>query len=187
MPGRVRLWLIPAGILPLLFTPVFPTHKVTASGITGTLETGHGPAVGCLSCHPERTRRPPGTLFPTYSSGTMDATPGQPKETSRLCLSCHDGSVAIDPAENGGTAGFASGPGGITGSLKNDHPIGFVYDRELARRDGSLRDPSGIGPLKLFEGRLECLTCHDVHENRYPGMLRMSNSGSSLCLRCHRK
>lgn len=122
----------------------------------------------------------PGAVFPTYTSGTMDASPGQPSQTSRLCLSCHDGSVAVDPAGVGGTTGF--GPG-----LKDDHPIGFLYDRELVRRDGNLRDPSEIAPLRLFEGRLECLTCHDVHDDRYPAMLRMSNSGSSLCLGCHRK
>src|SRR5690606_21340263 len=34
--------------------------------------------------------------FQLYNSPTFDAVPGQPQGASRLCLSCHDGTVAVD-------------------------------------------------------------------------------------------
>ncbi len=34
--------------------------------------------------------------FTPFSSATMDAIVGQPDESSKLCLSCHDGTVGID-------------------------------------------------------------------------------------------
>ena len=34
--------------------------------------------------------------YQTYTSATMDATTGQPDASSKLCLSCHDGTVAVD-------------------------------------------------------------------------------------------
>ena len=35
-------------------------------------------------------------FFQVYNSSTMDATVGQPAASSKLCLSCHDGTVAVD-------------------------------------------------------------------------------------------
>ncbi|MDI3281174.1 MAG: hypothetical protein QJR13_07380, partial [Bacillota bacterium] len=38
--------------------------------------------------------------YQTYFSETMDTTPGQPGPVSRLCLSCHDGTIAVDAVLN---------------------------------------------------------------------------------------
>ena len=65
--------------------------------------------------------------YTMYSSATMNAvTTGQPDGSSKLCLSCHDGTVAL---ENFG--GVTSGTHLMTGNaavgsganLSNDHPI----------------------------------------------------------------
>lgn len=137
--------------------------------------------------------------YTLYSSPTLDAVPGQPTGISKLCLSCHDGTVAID-SFGGQTGSYYLGdnrPENVGTDLSDDHPISFVYDNALAQADGGLYDPtvqlSGIpgatGTISedmLFANRLECASCHDVH-NTYNNMklLIKSNAGSDLCLTCH--
>jgi hypothetical protein len=79
--------------------------------------------------------------FQLYNSPTLDAEVEQPSGTSKLCLSCHDGTVAID--SYGGNLGgkqvrSEAALAGDALQLANDHPISFVYDDSLAARDGEL-------------------------------------------------
>ena len=143
--------------------------------------------------------------YTLYSSPTFDSQGGltitNPSASSKLCLSCHDGTVAL---ENFG--GITNGTnfipassriGGVTGSdMSNEHPISFQYTDALATADGGLRPPtttnSGLGGTiasdLLFNNKMECASCHDVH-NRYnvTHLLRISNLNSQLCLTCHNK
>lgn len=143
--------------------------------------------------------------YTLYSSPTFDPHGGttitNPGASSKLCLSCHDGTVAL---ENFG--GITTGTtyitpayriGGVTGSdLSREHPISFDYTDALAVVDGGLNPPtttsSGLGGTisenMLFAGKMECASCHDVH-NKYNvnHLLRLSNVNSQLCLVCHRK
>ena len=94
--------------------------------------------------------------YTLYSSPTFNSTGTitNPSASSKLCLSCHDGTVAL---ENFGaiTTGTNYIPGGskIGGAGGNDmskeHPISFDYTDALATVDGSLRAPtttnSGLG------------------------------------------
>jgi len=155
--------------------------------------------------------------YTLYTSGTMNAGAlAQPSGVSKLCLSCHDGTVAIDSYGGGaGTAGVMTGPNAVgaatQGSLANDHPIGFVYNTTLATADGALYDPATrtvtvgaggtrsqtgtVAALMLFNGRLECASCHDVHNTFTAAngsgvgspLLRVSKAGSTICLTCHNK
>ena len=135
---------------------------------------------------------------PTFNGSTTITDPGA---SSRLCLSCHDGTVAL---ENFG--GISSGTnfidasariGGVAGNdMSTEHPISFDYTDALATSDGGLFPPtttnSGLGSTidndMLFSSRMECASCHDVH-NRFGVMhlLKMSNVNSELCLSCHNK
>jgi len=153
------------------------------------------------------------STFTLYSSDTLDATPGQPSGVSKLCLSCHDGTVAIDSFGGDTGSSYVTGQG-LTGTvLTGHHPVSFVYDATLASTDGELANPSstssGLGSTiandLLFDGRLECSSCHDVHiERNTQGCsgchsahggplykeslsLRKSNASSALCLTCHVK
>ncbi|RMF23368.1 MAG: cytochrome C [Deltaproteobacteria bacterium] len=137
--------------------------------------------------------------YTLYASATLTATDvGQPTGSSKLCLSCHDGSVALDSF--GGTDGSTFMQGskvvGAGADLSDDHPISFVYDSALASQDGELHDPSnhssGLGGTieqDLLENRrLECGSCHDVHDGDAANhLLRVSLAGSMLCLTCHDK
>jgi hypothetical protein len=150
--------------------------------------------------------------YTLYATPTLKASVGQPGGTSKLCLSCHDGTVAID------SFGGATGSNMITNAaykptsnigtaLNDDHPIGFVYDSALATANGSLFDPAaktitiGASPTKtgtiaanmLFNGKMECSSCHDVHNTfsfnaaKGAGMVKMDTAGSKICLACHNK
>jgi len=63
----------------------------------------------------------------------------------------------------------------------------FAYDAALYAADPSLNDPSGLTGVRLFNGYVQCASCHDPHESVNPAFLRVDNSGSALCLRCHNK
>jgi len=107
-----------------------------------------------------------------YDSSTLDAKQvqgslEQPGGSSKLCLSCHDGTVAVgnvnvlngtSPVTNpktNSTIAMTGGPNMPTGAgastgftrnlgddLTNDHPISVSYNDALASRDGELRTPS---------------------------------------------
>lgn len=81
---------------------------------------------------------PASTNYAAYDSATIDATinPASMMEgPSKLCMSCHDGSIAVDThySTTGKvllTALDGYGQAGIvqTATLSNDHPIGFIFD-----------------------------------------------------------
>jgi len=138
------------------------------------------------------------TNYTLYTGqGTLNATVGQPSNSSKLCLSCHDGTVALDNfggVTNGTT--FITGTSNFGSDLSNDHPISFTYDAALATADKKLFNPattnSGLGSTiqsdMLFQGKMECASCHDVHNGTgIQNLLVKSDAASALCLTCHNK
>ena len=198
-----------------LYTAVFlvvlagvGSANVAQAGITGSAHdlTSNVLLGGqiCIPCHaPHKGTVVPGAplwnhkttvaTYDLYSSPTFNgsSTITQPTGVSKLCLSCHDGTVAIDAfgTVNGTTMiGVSKVIPGLVG-LKNDHPVSFVYDAALASADGGLVNPT-TGDLAQWvpQGRFECSSCHDVHnKNGITKLLRMANNGSALCLKCHTK
>lgn len=143
--------------------------------------------------------------YTLYASATFDSHGGttitDPGASSKLCLSCHDGTIALE--NFGGTTtgsnfiNSASRIGGLAGNdLSNDHPISFDYTTALASLDGGLFDPAttntGLGGTissdMLYDNKVQCASCHDVH-NKYgvAKLLKMDNTNSQLCLTCHNK
>lgn len=182
----------------------------------------------CVYCHVPHVTPPGGTIFnrvlpqdnyAVYSNpaGTMDATINRPGGVSLVCLSCHDGTIAVDailnppntawtPATNHQTmsagnsaneCGSCHKPGNkpahdataayLTQDLRDDHPISISYSEAILRTPDDFRDPLTIAPLRLFNDRIECPTCHDAHNAQYGPFLRVPNAQSSLCLTCHIK
>ena len=146
-----------------------------------------------------------GPFQPYASGGTIQAVDlGDPGGISLLCLSCHDGSVALDSfgaatSSPGNDAVTMTGAALVSTDLRNDHPISFTYNDGLAGTDGELHTPSdtnsGIGGFiaddMLFgaaNDQLECASCHDVHNGTALAyLLRKTNVSSQLCLTCHDK
>lgn len=147
--------------------------------------------------------------YTPYTSATLNAVPGQPNGTSKLCLSCHDGTMALEAYGKTLTGThfisdvqFGTGSKVIGTDLTNDHPISFVYDQALAAADGALNDPQtatilpGINSVQgtiaaeLLDksGQVQCTSCHDVHNGQgINKLLKVNNTGSALCLTCHNK
>ncbi len=134
--------------------------------------------------------------FTVYTSPSLSAAVGQPSASSKACLSCHDGTVAIDSFGLATGSTLMEGEEKLGTNLTNDHPISFTYDTALATADGGLRDPattsSGLGGTinndLLLGGKVECASCHDVHNSsNLSKLLVKSNVGSGLCFTCHSK
>ena len=136
------------------------------------------------------------TGYTPYSGYSMDASVAQPDGSSKLCLSCHDGTVALD-SYGGAIGGTNIGTNYNVGrDLSHEHPISFTYNTALATLDGELHNPSTvnsglggtIGADMLISDKMQCSSCHDVHRKVvHPNLLVMSNGGSALCLTCHNK
>ena len=157
----------------------------------------------CIFCHtPHHASATDGPLwnhqmsaaiYKPYSSATLKAVVGQPNGSSRLCLSCHDGTIALGAVSSraGGIAmNTATMPAGIYNvgtDLSADHPISFTYDSALATANGSLRNPNTLPPEVTLDrnSQLQCTACHDPHNNQYGNFLVMDNTGSALCVACH--
>ena len=163
----------------------------------------------CVFCHaPHRAQAmaplwnhslPQGVTYQVYQSSTEQSPVAQPGGGSKLCLSCHDGTVALGDTVNNGQIPFqgmstdqklpATSPSNLAGpslSLASNHPVGFVPSLS----NSQIMNPPAGDPVKLdSQGMLQCTTCHDPHvEDNDPVELRFlmkNNSGSALCTTCH--
>jgi predicted CXXCH cytochrome family protein len=78
----------------------------------------------------------------------------------------------------------------IGNDLRNDHPISILYADTLAGDDyfnQPLDSEKGWNDVRLYEGRVECPSCHNPHDPDNIPFLRKNNDGSALCLTCHNK
>lgn len=86
------------------------------------------------------------------------------------CLICHDGGIA-QQAHYSRDSGHA---------VRGSHPIGVPLPKSNA-----FVHPFPGSNIILINGRISCVTCHDM-EAPAPH-LAVSNAESVLCLSCHRK
>ena len=182
------------------------------AGIRGSkhnLSTAAGGALGaggsqemCVFCHTPHTAGKEAALwnrfasqatYIPYRSSTTKATIGQPTGASKMCLSCHDGTVALGNIRSrshiqmkGAATARVAGRSNLGTDLSDDHPVSFRYDAALAAANSQLRSPPTSGSVRLdHNGELQCTTCHDPHEDQNRKFLVMNNVGSGLCLVCH--
>lgn len=109
----------------------------------------------CSACHSAHNSDPgqriplwahatSAATFIPYTSPSINFTPGMPDGTSLACLSCHDGTVAINQGINGqigATLEFIDPGAQIGPDLHTTHPISFDYTPTLATADGGLENP----------------------------------------------
>ena len=179
-------------------------HNLSANG-PGTIKAATETEV-CVFCHTPHGSVSAGALwnrgsstatYTPYRSSTSKAAVGQPTGTSKLCLSCHDGTVALGLVHNRGAAikmrdGVTTLPAGsktsVATDLSDDHPVSFRYDSALATANGRLKDPALLktGAVKLdHNGQMQCTSCHNPHSNKFGNFLNVANQGSALCVTCH--
>jgi predicted CXXCH cytochrome family protein len=187
----------PAGAQSILGTK----HNLSVSG-TGTVKANTESEV-CVFCHtphnssprpPLWNRSDPGSTYVLYGSSTTQAAIGQPTGSALLCLSCHDGTIALGNVLSrgaqisfgGSVTTLPAGTSNMTTDLSDDHPVSFLYSAGLAAADGQLVNPATLtSQVQLENGRVQCTSCHDPHQNVYTNFLVASINQSSLCLACH--
>jgi predicted CXXCH cytochrome family protein len=199
-------------------------HNLSVSGGKGKHNIAYDEVRICVFCHTPHNAQPSdltgGPLwnramssgqYQMYQSDTFDAVVTArfpvPIGSSRVCLSCHDGTVAL--ASYGGAKdykgvvlkdGAVSGtspysmPAGpnLTTDLQDDHPISFLYTSEISSK-AQVVDPNTLPPAVKLDnsGFMQCTACHDPHDNQYGNFLVMSNEQtpagvtSPLCSTCH--
>jgi predicted CXXCH cytochrome family protein len=87
---------------------------------------------------------------------------------------------------SGGVTNLPPGSSNMSTDLADDHPISFEYTTGLAAADGQLKDPSAITPpVRLEQGRMQCVSCHDPHRNLTSDFLLITTQFSELCFSCH--
>lgn len=156
-------------------------------------------AMACQFCHtphaamsgtPLWNHQLSDVTYEIYWSSSLDADVGQPTGSSKLCLSCHDGTIALEATLSNGGSGSTLIPPGSTNlgtNLSDDHPISFVYSADLSNKDPQII-PSDTLPDEFHldqYGEMQCSTCHDAHDNTFGNFLVVSNLASNLCLKCH--
>jgi hypothetical protein len=64
-------------------------------------------------------------VYKIYESSSLEAKVGQPTGYSKLCLSCHDGTVALTETVTGTSGGayIPAGNANLGTDLSDDHPI----------------------------------------------------------------
>ena len=199
--GLLVAWM-PGGVMALPSNDISKTvHNLGMTG-KGPFRSSDESEI-CVFCHTPHSASPAkmlwnhystaATTFLLYSSETVDAeinsiASNLPTDSaSRMCLTCHDGTTAlntlVNPGSTSGNPTMIMGGGNsfsenfpyntfgvgykawIGTNLRNMHPIGFNFDNI---GDANIQPKSfatGRG-LKFFgqgKDKMECPTCHDPH------------------------
>lgn len=190
----------------------------------------HTPHHSDANLGPLWNHTPSGGGFTMYNNltapgATLQATTeAAPAASSLACLSCHDGTIAVSAyggSPSPGASGTITNRANLGKDLSHSHPISFTYDAPLTTLDKWLFNPdtktvtppvSGGGAFVsgsdmtvngfLLNGnhRVECSSCHDVHNQEgspfdivnNPKLVKIvgvdaNTDGSLLCRSCHNK
>ncbi len=164
----------------------------------------------CKPCHTPHFATAP---FPLWNHALTDATytmhngPGTAAvnidSRSRMCLGCHDGTVALDSFGGRTGTNFIGPTGNLGTDLSDDHPMGSEAIYPTTANAGynpqstshtvgptgfTLRLRSWVDTTGATQYVVGCSTCHTVHnDGNFDHMVRYGNASSRLCLTCHIK
>ena len=203
-----------AGVVAKPSDVVGSRHDLSVGG--GATSKATSETQPCVFCHTPHSATPArqlwnhaasGQLYTTYGSssfqsgstaGTFNTFPGtsapQPSGSAKLCLSCHDGTIATNATINNGTiamAGstFVPATANLGTNLSNDHPVSFAR----STTDSQVADPPSGDAVHLETGTryVQCVSCHDPHSERIDPttgkFLVKINRGSATCVSCHKQ
>lgn len=184
-------------------------HNLSTSGrgeIKSTSETRV-----CIFCHSSHNASSEGPLwshettstgnFQTYKRSTMKSQAEQPNGATKLCLSCHDGTIAVGaikglsrPIPMNGVSGSGEIPSNRKSNVGTDltgtHPVSVKYSQNLALADEHLRWPPLDPERKVSadaDGYVQCTACHDPHDDSKSEMYPFwkKETFDDVCKVCH--
>jgi predicted CXXCH cytochrome family protein len=179
-----------AGFLWNRTNPVTTSYTMYTSATLTMINMGLAPTgltLMCMSCHDGVTSIAVGTLVNAPAPGTGPSDVVKIGGTYDMIGDVYFPNM-FNP-EWGANIGNLTPPGtyGTVGNLSNDHPVSFTWVNGVP----GIKDPpwtgEGATALKLFNNRMECSTCHNVHDSANQPFLRMSNNNSNMCTTCHDK
>ena len=185
---------------------VLGMHNLSVSSGASTYSQG---GLGCTFCHaphsgiggitPLWNQKLSQSSYVPYTSTTDNAQATQPTlgRTSSLCLSCHDGTVAVGQSAVYGplpVVGSMNAADSFGTTLTGSHPFSLVLPIKDASNlvaslasQGKTADPTGA--VKLVNGNIECTSCHSPHiqaiDRIAQNFLIRDSSSGQMCLACH--
>ena len=163
---------------------------------TGSYSVPTGPtpspiSVACLSCHDGVSATGGVSAVASNDVHVVINTPGSGSSTALNpnCSACHPF------ARPEGGELYPSAAWQIGADLTDDHPVSINYQTSYSHFGGGTADAEfeavPLNGVKLFNDKVECASCHDVHDGNADFFLRAQNSGSGfgskLCKSCHIK
>ena len=204
LPWILLLFAAPSWAQTTRITDVFSSsHNFVPGGRSPVTTTDDRACIFCHVSHSGSTstgylwnQRQSSAAYTPYQSPTLTASPGNPAAglASRLCLSCHDGTVAPGQSVAIGTIPtFGSMTSDdITGlDFRRHHPVGIrpIDDGQIYSGLAQTPATSANSNVKLPNNLVECVTCHDPHSEFIDPargkFLVVTNQGGALCLACH--
>lgn len=204
--GIIALTWSVAGVGQQLPSDTLGMHNLSPASGAGIYSEG---SLGCTFCHaphsglggmtPLWNQKLSTSSYAVYNSSTYHQQGTQPTlgVSSSLCLSCHDGTVAVGQSAVYGqipTVGSWNPIDSFGTTLTGSHPFSLVTPLKDAANlaaslasKGKTQDPTGA--VKLINGNIECTSCHDPHNQNIDKiaqnfLVRDSSSGQ-MCLACH--
>ncbi len=178
-------------------------HNLSVSGPGAYHAQAEGEV--CIFCHaphnaslqaPLWNRDDSRASYLTYQSTTFQGAIAQPNGSTKLCLSCHDGTIALGKVVSLGQTEIAmqagrrfldQGEAFLGTNLRDDHPVSFAYDGSRGGSSSEFVPARSIPhPVQLDgKGQVQCTSCHDAHDDSFGNFLRTTDRQGALCLACH--
>ena len=181
-----RFLLISVAITMIVAT-LHSTHGISSAigepgtGLSGTAHDFSAKGDMCIPCHQKAFDNADASSAHNFTDPLNNSTIAE----SEICLGCHDGTVATNvwTASNYQT----------DNNKFTHHPVGVRYAADKGKSKGAYLRPAsyriGNGSIKdhLYNDKIECGTCHDVHNINAKGkhFLRVEDRQSALCFTCH--
>ena len=197
-----------------------PSKKIGRKDITGDVIGMHnlspgspspvqGPGNGpCLYCHVPHSASNVGLWNQTFSTATYTtytSTTLSNKDLSQLplgadsnmCLSCHDGTVAVADTVLFGqlpTSGNWIQGDNFSTQLQSSHPFSLVLPLKdnidlISTLVSSGKTGDKTGAIHLINGSVECNSCHSSHvqaiDKVSQNFLVLNSASGTMCLACH--
>jgi predicted CXXCH cytochrome family protein len=151
----------------------------------------------CVFCHAPESHslsvgswiddQPETILVYPYDRPAEETPEGRPDGSSLICLGCHDGTIALGDIVSR-TASAEAARGETRTDFSDGHPVSLRYAPDAVNGGPLLVSPDKLPEqVRLDEqGKIQCTTCHDPHDDSFGNFLVMEYGDKTLCVACHK-